>query len=324
MTCLIAIPGVLQVVAGAGLVLALSLGLGALYALGGPLVPPLPPILALTVGIGLALFELARQERRDRIVLMDLFSEHLSRPVAAAIWRQRATFLTGGRPRPQRLTATVLFSDIDSFTPACEQLDPERLMAWVQTYLNTMTGIIADHGGIVLRFMGDGILAAFGVPIARDDDRAIAADAVQSARCALHMEAALDGLNRGWRDQGLPPVSIRIGIQTGPLVAGSLGNDRHMEYSIMGDTVNVAARLEAFARTAPNAPGRMCRILVGEETWLLLDGQFEGEPLGPLALKGKLQSVKSYRVLAERDAPNACALAPAGRGVAATPRGRGA
>ncbi|MFP3480033.1 adenylate/guanylate cyclase domain-containing protein, partial [Burkholderia sp. SIMBA_057] len=101
------------------------------------------------------------KERTDRRSLMQLFANHVSQPVADEIWRERATFLAGGRPRPQELTATVFFSDIEGFTTVCEALEPEPLILWLEGYLDAMVRVVAAHEGIVLRFIGDAILAVF-------------------------------------------------------------------------------------------------------------------------------------------------------------------
>ena len=90
------------------------------------------------------------RERASRAALMDLFAAHLSAPVAAEIWRHRAELLAGGRLKPASLVATVLFSDVENFTPASEALGPERLMDWIETYLEAMTEIVTGHGGVVL------------------------------------------------------------------------------------------------------------------------------------------------------------------------------
>lgn len=281
--------------AGVAVLAALWAGGAWLYAAGGPLVPLLPPSLAWLGGLGGMAAWLSLRERADRRVLMHLFAHHVSEPVAAAIWRERAAFMAGGRPKPQHLTATVLFSDIADFTPVCEALEPEPLMRWLETYLEIMVRTVVAHDGIVLRFIGDGILAVFGVPVARTSQDAIDADARHAVRCALDMARELEALNRTWQAEGLPPVGLRIGIHTGPMIAGSLGGLRHREYSLLGDTVNTAARLEAFAKTLP-ADGRRCRIVIGEATWRALAGTVPARPVGEVALKGKRKAVQVWHV----------------------------
>jgi adenylate cyclase len=271
-------------------------GAFSVYASGGPLVPLVAPVLALCLATGSARIWRGRGERRDRQVLRQLFSRFVSEPVVTEILREREAFLHGGRPRPHELTATVLFSDIAGFTPICERLEPEPLISWLDRYIDTMVQHITDHGGVVLRFVGDGILAVFGAPIARTSEDEIVADARNAARCALVMEQAMRDLNTFWHAAGLPVAGMRIGIHTGPLVAGSLGNGPHMEYCLLGDTANTAARLEALGKQHSDGTATDCVILMGEPTWRRLGGTMPGLAVGEVPLKGKRKTIHVYRI----------------------------
>lgn len=279
-----------------GLALLLWAGAVAMFAAGGPLVPLLAPTLGLAVASGGVRFWRGRREQRDRQMLMQLFSRFVGEPVLTEILAERELLLAGGRPRPHELTATVLFSDIAGFTAVCERLEPEPLIAWLDRYFDTMVQPVFAHNGIVLRFIGDGILSVFGAPLPRRSEAEIAADAANAVRCALEMKRALDRLNEHWRSAGLPAAGLRIGIHTGPLVAGSIGSGPHMEYSVLGDTVNIAARLEALGKSYGSGSESECVILVGEPTWRRLDGAFRGAPVGDAVLRGKTQKVAIYRV----------------------------
>ncbi|WP_257792891.1 adenylate/guanylate cyclase domain-containing protein [Azospirillum argentinense] len=269
----------------------------ALFAQGGPLVAMMAPSAAWLGGIAAMTAHLSLKERADRRSLMQLFANHVSQPVAEEIWRERATFLAGGRPRPQELTATVFFSDIEGFTTVCEALEPEPLILWLEGYLDAMVRVVAAHDGIVLRFIGDAILAVFGAPVARTTQAEIDADAERAVRCAVQMGRELRELNKRWQAEGLPAIGIRVGIHTGPLVAGSLGGLRHMEYSLLGDTANTAARLEALGKTVDMRSSPHCRIVIGEPTWTALRGTVAGLPVGEMALKGKRKAVRAWLVL---------------------------
>ena len=268
---------------------------------GGPVISPLGPSLAWLTSLGAGLGLARARERAERATLMDLFAAHLSAPVAEEIWAHRAELLSGSRPRPHSLMATVIFSDVENFTPASEALGPERLMVWIETYLEAMTEVITGHGGIVLRFLGDGILAAFGVPLPRVGEAAITADAIQAVQAALAMEGVLARMNKIWRERGMPEIRIRVGMVTGPMVGGSVGARRHLEYTIMGDTVNTAARLEALAKTVEGAPGSACRILAAASTWERVNGAVNGRLVGEVTVKGKQRPVEVYQVLGHRD-----------------------
>jgi adenylate cyclase len=271
-------------------------GAFSVYASGGPLVPLVAPVVALSLASGGARIWRGRGERRDRQVLRQLFSRFVSEPVVTEILREREEFLHGGRPRPHELTATVLFSDIAGFTPICESLEPQPLIAWLDRYIDTMVQHITDHGGVVLRFVGDGILAVFGAPIARTSEAEIDQDARNAAQCALAMEKAMHELNAFWRSAGLPLAGMRIGIHTGPLVAGSLGNGPHMEYCLLGDTANTAARLEALGKQHSDGTATDSVILMGESTWRRLAGSVSGIAVGNVPLKGKRQTINVYRI----------------------------
>jgi adenylate cyclase len=297
----------------AGLILLFLAAVLGAYAAGLPLLPAGAPLLAALLAAAGTRAWRGRGERRDRQVLRLLFSRFVSAPVAEEIMRERDLFLAGGRPKPQELMVTVLFSDVAGFTSICEQLAPEPLIGWLEHYIDTMVRIVTDHHGVVLRFVGDGILTVFGAPVPRRDATAIAADARNAARCALAMEAAMRDLNAHWRAAGLPVAGLRIGIHTGPLVAGSLGQGPHMEFCLLGDTANTGARLEQLGKQFAGFVPDACTIVVGEPTWQLLDGAFAGERVGVVQLRGKQAGLGVWRIdSGARTAPPAPATAEAG------------
>jgi adenylate cyclase len=220
--------------------------------------------------------------------------------VAEHIWQQREQILTGGRLRSQKLTATVLFSDLHGYTTMSERLNPQTLIDWLNVYMESMSRLVDEHNGIVDKFIGDAIMAVFGVPFSSSTEFEIKRDAQNAVRCALAMERELARLNRVWEVQGLSRAAIRIGIFSGPVVAGSLGSRERMEYTVIGDTVNTASRLESFDKSlATSAP---CRILVGASTVQYLDEKFEVVPVGRTRLKGKGEEVLIYLVTGETQA----------------------
>ena len=265
---------------------------------GGPLLPLMAGSLAWLGGLTAMAGRSLWRERQERQTLMRLFSRHVSAPVAEEIWRKRAAFMEGGRPRPQQLTATVLFSDIEGFTPVAERLGPEALIAWLELYLERMVAIVAEERGLVLRFIGDAVLAAYGVPVARRTEAEISLDAQAAARTALRMVEAVEALNHELAERDLPAIGIRIGIHTGPLVAGSVGGATYLEYSLVGDTANTAARLETLGKQYRGA--RCGTILLGEPTTARLGKAFKTQLVGEIALKGKTQKVEVYELLAAR------------------------
>ncbi len=282
---------------------------GTSYALflAGWWVPLAPPALASLGSAGLVLAEAMRRERVERAAVMDLFGRYVSRGVAEELWTQRAEFMDGGRPRPQRLIVTTMLTDLKGYTSAAEKMDPTDLMAWVNEYMDAMTEIIEEHRGFVDDYTGDGIKANFGVPIARATPAQIGADAWEAVNCALDMGAALERLCAVWRAEGRPEARMRIGLNTGEVIAGSNGSARRMKYTTVGDTVNAAARLEGFRKedfegeTTQGALTRF-RILVGESTRVQLGDAFDLEFLGAHALRGRGEPIGIYRVRGPRAA----------------------
>jgi class 3 adenylate cyclase len=189
------------------------------------------------------------------------------------------------------LTATVLFSDIHNFTTISEQTSTDILMSWLNEYLRAMTQEVTTHHGLVNKFIGDALMAVFGVPLSHYNT---AEDARNAVSCALAMRDRLQELNHNWDKRGLPAIQIRIGIYTGSVMAGSLGGKERLEYGVIGDSVNIASRLESCEkdRQIDN-----CRILIARQTLIHVYGEFEVEFWGPLQLKGKQHSVEVYRVL---------------------------
>jgi len=261
-----------------------------------PLVPPAAVWLISAVSITAYVSSL---EKRQRETLMGLFSRHVSPEVAESLWRQRDQFLNDGRPRSQELMVTVLFADLRGFTSVSERMDPQSLIDWLNTYMDSMTRLIMDHGGVVDDYAGDSIKANFGVPLPRTSQAEIGRDAINAANCALAMESEILRLNSLWQEQHLPSVGIRIGIFTGPVVAGALGSSRRMKYTTVGDTVNTAARLESYDKNF--ARESLCRILIGESTLKYLGNQFETRRVGEGALKGKDQKIIIYQLFKNKD-----------------------
>ena len=239
------------------------------------------------------------QEKEQRANLMQLFSKHVSPEVAEALWQQREQFLDGGRPRPQKLIVTAMFTDLEGFSRVSEKLDPQVLMDWLNTYMESIARTAMEHGGVVDDYFGDGVKVNFGVPLPRTTDAEIRQDAVNAVNCALAMEQEMVRLNGLMMERSLPTLRMRVGIFTGPVVAGSLGSADRLKYTTLGDTVNTASRLESFDKdlVLPHLATSPCRILIGESTLRYLDDRFETQRVGEVALKGKETKITAYCVL---------------------------
>lgn len=214
----------------------------------------------------------------ERDQVRDLLDKNVSPEVAAQLMRDGAAL--GGEERE----VTVLFADLRGFTRLSESLPPREVLVLLNRYLDRMSAEIERHGGVIDKFIGDEIMALFGAPVARGDD----ADRALSA--ALGMQAALAQLNQEFATEGRPPLAIGIGINTARVVAGNMGSQRRLNYSVIGDGVNVAARLQALTRTADYRAG----ILVSATTLERAKGSYRTRALGALAVKGRSESVPTF------------------------------
>ncbi len=241
-------------------------------------------------------------ERRQRSELMQIFSRHVSEEVAKHIWAERETFMDGNRPRSRKVTATVLFTDFVGFSSVSEKIgDPSVLMEWLNNGMEHLTQEVLVRDGIVNKYIGDAIMAVFGVPVPRRTEEELSTDATNAVRCALAMGATLEKLNAQWRVEGRHEIGMRIGIYTGSLVVGYMGSAKRLEFTVIGDTVNTASRLESTGKDEIlPPPGSCCRILIGESTHKLLGDRFETEYVGEEHLKGKANTVSVYRVVREK------------------------
>lgn len=258
-------------------------------------IPLVPPLAAYALaGSGVTVY-LTRQERKDRTALMQIFSQHVSREVAGMLWEQRERFLDNGRPRSEDMTVTILFSDIRGFTGVSEKMSPAKLIDWLNEYMEAMAGIIMKYGGVIDSYAGDGIKADFGVPIPRRTLEGIQSDAVNAVLCSLEMQQAVETLNAQLGASSLPEIGIRVGIFTGDAVGGLLGSSKRLKYTTIGDTVNIASRLESYDKGYSSES--LCRILIGESTLNHLGDRFQTVEVGAFMLKGKEQTTKIYQVL---------------------------
>jgi CHASE2 domain-containing sensor protein/class 3 adenylate cyclase len=273
-----------------GLVAGLWLGVG-LW------VPVVSPALAFMLTSAITTSLRLAQTQQHILLSRRLLGQQTSPAIAQALWDGRQQLLQDGKLPAQMLTATILFSDICAFTSISEQQPPQQLLGWLNDYFMAMTEAVQDHQGVVNKFIGDGLMAVFGVPIARTSPLDIAADAERAVACALAMDQRLAQLNQQWQRQGLPPIRIRIGIFTGPVMVGSLGGRQRLEYGVVGDSVNTASRLESCAK---HRQPTHCRILIAEETFQhlkTLNVPYAVEPWGEMPLRGKHKTVRVYRIL---------------------------
>jgi adenylate cyclase len=258
-------------------------------------IPLLPPAILWLVCAALVTSYLSSREKQDRLTLMKLFSSQVSGAVAQEIWTNRSELLSEGKLVPRELCLSILFTDLQGFTSLSQTMSPAVLMAWLNEYMGAMSRIVEKHGGIVNKYMGDAVMAIFGAPVQCSPELA----ARQAVACALEMRAVFGELKLGWKMRGLPDLKMRIGIQTGPLVVGTLGGTERAEYTVIGDTVNTAQRLEAHDKKLmdPDISADGCRIIIGDATRQLLNGQFRLRALGEVQLTGRSETLAIHGVI---------------------------
>ena len=213
---------------------------------------------------------------RDKV--RDLLDKNVSPEIAAQLMRDGAVL--GGEERE----VTILFADLRGFTALSENLSPPELIELLNDYLERMSAEIERHGGVIDKFIGDAIMAVFGAPLKQEGD------ADNALRSALAMEQALAKLNLELETSGRPKLGIGIGINTARVIAGNIGSHRRLNYSVIGDGVNVAARLEALTRTSEYRTN----ILVSAATIKAAQGEYSARDLGCVTVKGRQEPVEIF------------------------------
>jgi adenylate cyclase len=242
-----------------------------------PLVQPLLAVALAFVG------QLSWQyfvEGREKRQVKKLFSRYVPKDVYEQLMADPNRAALGGRRR----TMTVLFSDVRGFTAMSEKATPEEVVGQLNEYFSRMVQVLFEHRGTLDKFVGDMVMGLFGAPL---DDPDHAEHAVQTA---IAMSRALDELNREWGAAGRPQLDIGIGISTGEMVAGNIGSEAIMSYTVIGDRVNLGARLESLNKEYGT------RIIISDATREALKGRYDIHPLGEVVVKGKSRSVAIYEV----------------------------
>lgn len=227
-------------------------------------------------------------ELSEKMRIKTAFQHYVTASVVNEILKNPAKLNLHGEER----NLTIFFSDIEGFTSLSEGMSPLNVVSLLNEYLTAMTEIIFRFDGLLDKYEGDAIMAVFGAPVDQSDH------AIRACRCAIENQKALARLREKWKKEGKPEIRARIGINTGVVVVGNMGSTMRFDYTVIGDNVNLAARLETGNKIFNT------EILVSQETATLAESAIISRRLARLKVAGKTNLVNVYEVLADRSDPD--------------------
>ena len=272
-------------IAGAAVIVGVSVAVlvtGYAALAGGRYLPAVAPIVTIAFAYAWTAgyrFALVTRERR---MIRRAFQHYVAPAIVDKMLNDPAQLKLGG----EQYEVSVLFSDLEGFTTFAERASPPQLSAHLSQYFQEMLDVMLPHHGTLDKLIGDSIMMYFGCPLPDPDH------AVNACRAALAMQQRTAVLNDRWSQHGLPTLRTRVGINTGDVVAGNMGTTGIFNFTVIGDAVNLASRLEG----ANKEYGTL--IIVGEDTWRRVDDSFEGRELDAVRVKGKSQAVAIYELAA--------------------------
>jgi adenylate cyclase len=225
-----------------------------------------------------------RTEEKSRRWITSVFGKYVSPVVRDTLIKNPEKLNLGGEKRD----ITIFFSDIRGFTPISEKLDPEELTHLLNEYLTEMSEIIIENEGLVDKYMGDAIMAFWGAPLDQPNHAELA------CKSGLEMMEKLKELQKKWKKEGIPTFDIGIGLNSGEAIVGNMGSSKRFDYTVMGDNVNIASRLEGLNKTYGT------NIIISENTYKIVKDKFKTKKLGTVKVKGKEKSISIYELLSKK------------------------
>ena len=251
----------------------------------GVIVSTVYPIAEVTfIFLGITFYKYLTEEKK-RKQYREAFSRYVSASVVNEILKDPDRLKLGG----ERKTLTVMFSDIRGFTSISEKLDPETLVHLLNEYLTPMTEVVFQQGGMLDKYIGDAIMAVYGAPLAQPDH------ARKACITALEMMRRLKVLQQGWAERNLPAINIGIGINTGPMSVGNMGSEMLFDYTVIGDSVNLASRLEGLNKEYGT------NIIVSEATYQEAKAEFVFRVMDRVVVKGKKETVGIFELMGAKE-----------------------
>jgi adenylate cyclase len=223
-------------------------------------------------------------EGRKRRAIRQLFSCYMSEVLVKELESNPEKARLGG----DRRFITIFFSDLANFTTLSERFEPERIVSLLNAYFTEMSRVILDSQGVIDKYQGDGIMGFWGAPISLEDH------AARACRAALECQVRMAKINQSLSREGIPPLSMRIGLHSGDAVVGNMGSAQRFDYTIIGDSVNLASRLEGVNKQFGT------KVIISEATFLQAREAIEARELDLIAVKGKEEPIRIYELLGEK------------------------
>ncbi len=223
--------------------------------------------------------------QREKQMIFGAFQQYVPEKVVKELLAHPEKLTLGGEER----FMTVMFSDVANFTSISENMTPRELVNLINEYLSEMTDIILKYDGIIDKYEGDAIMAEFGAPVYFDDH------AAKACAAALEMQKRLKELGERWRKQNRPVLTCRVGINSGNMIVGNMGSRKVFDYTVLGDEVNLASRLEGANKIFQT------HIMISESTYKLVKEEFVTRPLDLIRVKGKKKPVQVFELIARKN-----------------------
>lgn len=232
------------------------------------------------------LTEELKRQMHEQTRILELFKRYVPEQVVNQTLNYREHEMLRGETR----VVSILFADIRNFTGLAARLSPAEVVTFLNDFWSALSEPVRRNRGSVNKLIGDGMLAIFGAPVSHIDNQE------NAVLCALEMIQSLDSVNQKYSEVFGSEIRIGVGINTGEVVVGNVGTSDHMEYTVIGDAVNIASRIESMTKSKPNS------ILISEDTWQHVNYMIESEPAGSLRMEGKALPINLFEVIARRDA----------------------
>lgn len=229
-------------------------------------------------------------EENEKKEIKNIFNQYVSPAIVTELLKDKEKLKLGG----DKKQVSIFFSDIRAFTTFSEAHTPEEIVSQLNEYLNAMTEVIFEYQGTLDKFVGDEIMAVWGSPLEQENH------AIKAVECALRQLEVLRDLQKKWKAEGKDILDIGIGINSGEVVVGNIGAEKYKDYTVIGDAVNLAARLEAYTRNVSKERNKTCWFLISDNTKRMVEHVVETEYVGEITVKGKTQAIKVWEVLSKK------------------------